>query len=55
MDFYVIFLIQSSEFIKLVNFGSNWKKTERKNLKKIIPFSLKNWFLYIKKYISNLK
>ena len=40
IDFYVIFPIQFSEFIKTVNFGSNLIKTARKNIKKII-FHLK--------------
>ena len=39
-----IFPIQSSEFIKSVNFGSNLIKTARKNHKKI-HFSSKNKFL----------
>ena len=31
IDFDVIFPIQSSEFIKSLNFGSNLKKTAKKN------------------------
>ena len=33
IDFDVIFPIQSTEFIKLLNFGSNVKKIARKNIK----------------------
>ena len=43
IDFDVIFLIQSSEFIRSLNFGSNLKKKT-----KIVHFTPTNWFLYIK-------
>ena len=39
-DFDVIFSIQLSEFIKSLNFGSNLKKTARKNLN-ILIFHIK--------------
>ena len=40
MNFYVIFTIQKSEFIKSINFGKNLKNTARKNVKNCI-FHLK--------------
>ena len=38
MDFDVIFLMQLSEFVKSINFGSNLKK----KIPKLFHFSLKN-------------
>ena len=41
MEFDVIFPMHLSEFTKTLNFGSNLKKTWKKNIEKII-FSPKN-------------
>ena len=53
-DFDVIFPIESSEFIKLLNFGSNLKKTARKNLKKL-TFYLKMDFHTLQEYFYNFE
>ena len=41
IDLYVTFFIQSSEFIKLLNFGSNLKKKNCKKKPKHFHFSPK--------------
>ena len=48
IDFDVIFPIQSSEFIKSLNFGGNLKKKLQK-IPTFLYFSTKNWFFMDKK------
>ena len=54
LDSYVIFLMQSSEFTKTLSFGSNFKKTAKKNLKLFI-FHLKTGLYRYKNIFFILK